>query len=350
MKKNKVKVLHLLSSNSLSGAENVVCTIIETFDDKFEMIYCSPSGRIKSVLENKKIPFYGLKKLSYFQVKKIIKEYHPDIIHAHDYKASCLAALFSNKAKIISHIHVNNKIMQSFNIKSLIYRLLCNNFNRIIWVSDSALNEYYLKKNVISKSSVIYNVVNQEQIIKKSNEYNTNCLYDLIFLGRLTYQKNPERLIEIIKGIKKHISNIKVAIVGDGLLLDNVHKLVIDNKLENNIDLLGFKSNPYPLLKCSKILIMTSRYEGTPMVALEAQALGKPIIATEVDGLKKIIKNNYNGFLSNENDLLIDMSLKLIENNNLYNDYSINSINNFKTVCDLKNYINNIRKIYEGIL
>ena len=117
----KKTVLHILNTNELSGAENVVCTIIKNMDNNYKMIYCSPNGPISQKLKEENIIFSPLKKLSYKEVKKTIETIKPDIIHAHDNRATVIASLFSKKYKIISHIHGNNIIMNSFNAKSFLF-------------------------------------------------------------------------------------------------------------------------------------------------------------------------------------------------------------------------------------
>lgn len=88
-----MKILHLLASDRFSGAENVVCQIIEMFkaDDEFEMVYCSPRGQIETALKEKGIKFLPIKKLTPLHLAKILKEYQPDIVHAHDVKSPAQA-------------------------------------------------------------------------------------------------------------------------------------------------------------------------------------------------------------------------------------------------------------------
>lgn len=343
------KILHVLQSSHFSGAENVACQIIKMFEDSadYEMAYASRDGQIRESLKEKNIKFYPMKKLCRKELKRVIDEYKPDIIHAHDNRTSIISSLFSRKCTIISHIHGNNKIMNSFNLKSFLFNICSKRFKRIIWVSESSLNDYYFKNNVIDKSVVQYNVINSDEIIKKSNLYEYGKEYDLIYIGRLAYPKNPERLIEIMRLLKEKNENINMAIVGDGVDRPKIEELINKYKLNNNITLYGFQKNPYPILKNSKILIMTSIYEGTPMIALEAQALGKPIVATPVDGLKKIIINEENGYLSDDNNDIAQKIIQFLNNQDEYNKLAKDSFNIFKTKNNIKKYFEKIKIIYE---
>ena len=338
----KIKVLHILSSNKYSGAENVACTIIKHINNKYEMIYCSPEGPIENVLKTKGINYFPIKSFKKRDLQKVVNDFKPDIIHAHDNKATILAARLNYKCKKISHIHGNNKILNTINIKTLIFNYFSKYIDFFIWVSDSALNDYYFKDNIISKSVVLYNVVDKNEIIKKSKLESIDYRFDLIYLGRLGYPKNPRRLLKIISMLKQKKNDISVAIVGDGPEREYMENYISDNNLDNNIKMFGYKSNPYPILSKSKILIMTSIYEGTPMCALEAQALGKPIVATPVDGLKKIVIDGYNGFLTNDDDDFVDKILLALDNN-----YSDNVIKLFDDNNNINNYISKIEDIYK---
>jgi len=341
----KLKVLFLLASSNFSGAENVVCTIIENIRNDIECFYCCPNGNIREQLEERKIKYIPLKRLSYFELKKYIKKYKPDIIHAHDYRASFLATLFCKKCKIISHIHVNNPTMTKRNIKSYMYRVLARRYKKIIWVSDSALDNYYYKKNILNKSIVLYNVINSKEIERKANIDKCRKNYDLIFIGRLSEQKDPERLIEIIRLLKEKKENIKLAILGEGEKRLLIEDKIFKSSLQDNIDLYGFINNPFPILKNSKLLIITSRWEGTPMVAIEAQALNKPIISTPVDGMKKIIKNDFNGFISDNNNEIAYKILQYLDDSQ-YEILARNVKNNFVYINNSDEYFKKLKKIY----
>lgn len=341
----KKKVLYLVGSNKFSGAENVVCTIINNMNDNIESLYCCPKGPIEEQLKIRKIKYELIDKLSYGCLKKVVKKYKPDYIHAHDYRATFYASLFYKKCKIISHIHVNNPLMNKKTIYSILFNSVFKRISNIVWVSDSALDNYCYKMKVFNKSQVIYNVIDSKYIKKRSEEYDPKEFFNLVFIGRLSTQKNPERLIDIIEMIKQKNDDISLAIIGDGEKKNELEELIESKKVSKNVKMYGFQENPYPILKKSKILIMTSRWEGTPMVALEAQALGKPIISTPVDGMKKIISNDVNGYLSDNNNELVNHVISYLDDKN-YSKLCKNVKDNFKKINNEKEYFNKIKKLY----
>ena len=120
-----MKVLHLLSSNRFSGAENVACQIINMFrgDKQMEFIYCSPEGSIRQALLDRGVFYVPLAGLTPGALKKVLRDVKPDLVHAHDMKASFLAALTVGRIPMISHIHNNNFDSQKPTPKAILYRL-----------------------------------------------------------------------------------------------------------------------------------------------------------------------------------------------------------------------------------
>lgn len=335
-----MKVMHLLATDSFSGAENVVCQIIDMYknNENIDMIYCSPNGKIKDKLVEKNIKFYPLDKLSYSSIKKAIMEFKPDIIHAHDIKATIYASLFSKECKIISHVHGNSLDMRKLSLKSLLFLAAVKKVEHIFWVSDSSLSQYKFYKQICNKSSVLVNVVDKKEIIYNSKKFNIDEKYDAVFVGRLVELKNPKRLLSIFASVTDKVPNAKLAIVGNGPMYDELNEYIKENKLNNNIFLLGFQANPYVYIKNSKIMLLTSIYEGTPMCALEALCLGKPIVSTPTDGMKELIKQGFNGFLSDNDAELINYIVELITNDSKLQEMSNNADDDSTKINDIKKY------------
>ena len=328
----------------------MVCQIIDLFkDENIQMVYCSHDGQIREKLKEKKITFYPMSKLSFLELSKVIKEFQPDIIHAHDIRASVIATIFSCKIKVISHIHGNHEDMRKVCMKSLLFLLASIGLKKIIWVSNSAYNQYKLKSLIENKSMVLYNIINIDRLYERLFLDQNTYEYDVVYLGRLSYPKNPLRLITVLKLLVTNTTNIKIAIIGDGVLLDETKDYANKLGILENITFLGFVDNPLKILAESKVLIMTSIYEGTPMCALEAMALGVPIVSTPTDGMIDLILDNYNGFLSDNNTVLADKLKEIIEDSNLQRRLSSNTKEKIKKINDLEEYKFNINRAYFNI-
>ncbi len=306
MEKGKLKVLHLLESDRFSGAENVVCQIFEMLRDwDYEMAYSSMDGQIREALAKRGIPFRPMKKLTLKEAHRVVQAYKPDIIHAHDMRASVIASIVGGRAKVISHMHGNNSKMRKLNARTLAYLACSSRFGRIIWVSRSSFESYRFTRQISRKSAVLYNTLNPKQVMEKAGRGQAEA-YDVVFLGRMSYPKNPEKLLRVLRLAADKNPCMRAAVIGDGELFESTRCLAKEMGLADNVTFLGFLENPMAILKNAKVMVMTSRYEGTPMCALEAMILGVPIVSTPVDGLADLVEDCENGFLAEADEELAD--------------------------------------------
>ena len=109
------------------------------------------------------------------------------------------------------------------------------------------------------------------------------------------------RIIDAVEHLKGNTKqNFRVIFIGDGPDIEKYQKIIEDKKLENEIILLGRRKNPYPYLKMADCVILTSDYEGYPVVFVESMTLNKPIITTKVSGTESIEKEGY-GLITDKN-------------------------------------------------
>lgn len=334
----KKRILHILASNKYSGAENVVCTMIECFKDEIDMAYCSPIGEIKEIIEDKKIAYYGLKKFNINEIKKTIEIYNPDIIYAHDFKASILAGAINFNGKVISHLHKNDPAMKRISIKSIIYYIISKKFYKIVGVSKSILNEYIFKNGIKDKFNIFYNFVDSDEINKKAKEIRLKKKYNICYVGRLSSEKNPLIFIEIVKELNKNKKTTAV-LVGDGILKEECIKKIEEYQLQKVVDLVGFQKNPYPYILNSDICIMPSKFEGFGLVAIESMVLNKPVFNSGVGGLKEIFQND-NYYICNNINEYVKKTIKQFKKNE---DFS-HLTNKF---TDKNTWKNKLRDIFE---
>ena len=344
----RIKVLHLLASRNYSGAENMACTIIANMSDSFEMAYCSPDGPVGQKIAERNVNYIGIKDLKYRHLKKIVCEFNPKIIHAHDYRASVMARRFRRYGiRIVSHIHQDSPTVRKLSVASIVYKVASASFDKTIWVSDAAYRNYYFSKSINAKSVVLYNIVDREYIRKCSKSELNHDRYDVVFVGRLIELKKPKRALGIMKSVLSTDPTIKMAFIGDGEDFNDIKNAVARLGLCDSIKMCGFVKNPYPILRNSKVLLITSVREGTPMVMLEAQALGKPVVSTKLSGFDRIIQNGCNGFLANSDQALSAAILEIVDDSK-YRNYVKNTKEHFNTINDEHKYFDTLRGIYEG--
>lgn len=171
--------------------------------------------------------------------------------------------------------------------------LKCEEFKQIVFVSKES-RENFVKLFPNCKEKAIYcnNLINGKKIIEKSEEEineKKESLITFLNVGRHDEkQKRLTKLIEVAEKLKKDGLNFRILFVGDGQD-HNMYKEIVKNKqLEDTIIFLGKKKNPYPYYKISDCVVLTSDYEGYPVVFLESMILKKPIITTNVSDHEQI--------------------------------------------------------------
>ena len=170
-------------------------------------------------------------------------DFEPDIIHAHDIKATIYASLFSKKCKIISHVHGNSIDMRKTSLKSLLFLIVSKKVEHIFWVSDSSLSQYKFYKQICNKSSVLVNVVDKKEIIYNSKKFNIDEKYDAVFVGRLVKLKNPKRLLNIFLSVVGKVPTAKLAIVGNGPMYDELKEYYGKIQYSYSFNLNGSRAN-----------------------------------------------------------------------------------------------------------
>ena len=334
-----MKVMHVLSSRIYSGAEKVVCQIIKSFRDEVDMVYCSPdSDIVRQMLCEQNVTFLPMENMSISELKRVIAQVQPDLIHAHDMRASLFSALSCGKIPLISHIHNNAYDARGLSAKTVGYLLAGFKAKHILWVSNSSYEGYAFHKLFAKKSSVLYNIIDTEVIFDKKAQDDNTYDYDMIYVGRLTFQKDPQRLMRLCALLKASKPDLKVAIVGTGELEEEVKALCVELNIQDNVHFLGFQSNPIKMVHDSKAMILTSRWEGTPMCALEAMALGTPVVSTPSDGMTDLLDDGINGYLTDDDAVMAEKLLKIMSDDAHRSFLGENAKKKFAEINDAPKY------------
>ncbi|MFQ7302005.1 MAG: glycosyltransferase [Beduini sp.] len=345
----KIKVLHVLNTSTYSGAENVAISIINQTKNNVNSYYASLDGSISEVLEENKIKFYSMQKLTVRNLKKIIQLTNPDVIHAHDYTATIISTLCFPQAKIVSHIHNNSPWIKKRGVYSIVFFVSSLFVSKILTVSNSIEEEYVFSKFIRHKIKCISNPIDVTRIINQANEIKYFNSFDYIYLGRITDQKNPDLLFDIIEKTVKIKNDVKVAIIGEGDLYQLFKKRISDSNFVENVTIFGFQSNPYPILKKSKALCLPSKWEGFGLVAIEAMALGVPVVCSGVGGLKDIVTNQCGKICNQLNDYVCEL-YELLSDNDYWEKKHKCALSQAKQLDNSKEYYCQLLEVYKRVL
>ncbi len=334
-KNKKVRLLFTSYDLSIGGIETSLVNLLNAIDkNKYSITLLLEKkkgillNKIDKEVEVECYKVYDISPRIISKVINIIKRFIFSTFNFNTYDFSCCYATYSyagNKiAKIASQnssiwVHSNyrqaysniNDTLEFFNSRRM------NDFRRIIFVSKESEKDYLeLYPKDKGKTLVFNNLIDIKSILNKKDE---NVSLEkpknkklLVFVGRL--DEKSKRITRIID-IAKNINNIAIWIIGDGKDKEMYEKLINDNKLEKKVSMLGSIKEPYNYMNLADYIILTSEYEGFPVIYLEALALDKEIITTipvsddsldfnkiahiiskdnYVEDIKKILNNNQN--------------------------------------------------------
>lgn len=163
-----------------------------------------------------------------------------------------------------------------------------------------------------SKIHDIYNGYDLDEISRLAREkaIDRSGRFRLVSVGRLSSAKNVLLQVEAVENLQKKGIDIELVLLGEGELKADIIKIAKGNP---NIRPVGFQSNPYPYILSSDALIITSLAEGFPTVAVEAMALGKPVISTPVAGTDELISEETGLLIDWNADSVVDGILKAMD-------------------------------------
>lgn len=345
----KLKVMHVLNTGGYSGAEHIVIDLICGNRDQCQCVYVSRKGKIQEILKKEGIEHHAIKRMTFYEIRRQIHRIRPDVIHAHDFTAGIVCSAFAKAVPVIHHLHQNSPWMKGKNIKSMAYRLSAQKASCILAVSESVMKEYVFGREFLKKTKVMGNPFDASKIraLAKKGEWKEGC--DLLFCGRLSVPKNPLLFLDIVLEVKKKIPDIKAVMIGDGELKHCVMEKIKNENLQHTIQMLGFMENPYGVMKNCRVLCMPSLWEGFGLAALEAMALGKPVIASAVGGLTHFVDESCGALCEGQSEFA-DRISKLLLSPDIYEKKSKGAMARSEKMDNATEYVDAIVGLYNEVL
>ena len=254
---------------------------------------------------------------SFFTLLKLIRKFQPDIIHTHTAKAgvlgrfACLIAHPSAKRIHTFHGHLLNGYFPQFKTKLvvLIERFLASISVKLIAVGNQVRDDLLAAKvGHLEQYSVIFPGLEELGFQSKESArtvlgLDQNKVY-IVFVGRLTQIKRPDRLIEIARHLKVKYPKVELLIAGAGEKFLEMQALAIRESLPTVF--LGWRNDIGKILSAGDIAILCSDNEGIPLTLIQASQAGLPIVSTNVGSVGDIVLNGETGILTevNSNSLI----------------------------------------------
>ena len=298
------KIALVISSLSSGGGERVVATLSQEFAKRYEVtiilfdsanIDYKYGGEIIDINCPEKSNFfsktYNLLKRAY-RLKKIFQQKQFDHIFGFMESANYPSILASRNT--IASLHID------FHFLNPIERMLVSNIyplaKAVAPVSDDIATT--LKQDLaLDNVTRIYNPVPFEELEELATEPLDHSRKFLVAVGRLTYQKHFDLMIDAFAESKAQ-QDCDLVILGEGELRSDLEQQIVDLNLQDKVHLPGRLKNPFNYMKNAEFMVLSSRAEGFPMVLIEALSLNCPVVATDCPtGPREIILKDVNGLL-----------------------------------------------------
>jgi len=280
--------------------------------------------------------------LSFFPLKKLLKKQEPDflIVQLITSLPMLLLIIYNFKTKFVLRISGLPKL--NF-FRKLLWRIALKKFYLVTCPTKSTL-EHIKSLNLINpnKIKLLYDpVISVKQIRQKLNKKN-KFKFNNYFLaaGRLTKQKNFLFLIKAFQKILTKHPQLNLIIAGEGEERVVMEKYIYQNDLTKKIHLVGYIENIFPLIRDARAFILSSLWEDPGFVIIEAAFCRTPILSSNCfTGPREIIKDNFNGFLFESDDIasFIEKFEKLIIVKNNH-EILLNNIKNIKKFTLFNHY------------
>jgi glycosyltransferase involved in cell wall biosynthesis len=329
MKLEDQNILFLTRTMKLGGTENVVLQLCEIFKPLVnKVIVCSCGGVNENKLKEMGIKHYIIPDISeknphsivktIITIKKIVDKENITIVHSHHRMAALYAELICDKS-IVKIANAHN----TFHDKKTLTRLAYRN-TKLIAVGEMVkknLVEYYEIPS--EQVTVIHNAIKpfEDKITIDSTieKLHQDGYFVVGNVGRLSEQKGMEYFIDAIPAVLKQHSKTKFLIIGKGELEEELKKRVADLKVEDAVIFMGYRSDIQNLMSQLDLEVLSSLWEGFPLIPIEAFSVGRTVVATGVDGTLEIVQNEENGLMiePRKPDQIAEAISRFIEDKNL---------------------------------
>lgn len=354
-----MRVLQIINSLAMGGAEKLVTESVALFRHKNVNVNVVTLKRTNSTLENE-IENVSLSKGSVynpfliFKIIPLLKKY--DLIHIHLFPTLywvVIAKFISfNNVKLIYTEHSTNNKRRGNKLLQLFDRIIYRGLDKIVTISSEV--DVQLKLHLGLKSYeqmiLIHNGINFEKYNNarphlKANFFDDNSVI-LIQVSSFRYPKDQKTVIDALQILP---DKYKLLLVGSGPDIDGMKEYCEKLNLSDRIQFLGIRTDVQCLLKMSDFIILSSAYEGMSLSSIEGMSVGKPFIASKVSGLTSIVEGYGILFEFGNHQELANVIEKLHLNENLYKQVSDKCLGRAK-MFSLNNTVDQYINVYQNLI
>lgn len=237
---------------------------------------------------------------------RICRERNVTIWHAHDYKSNALGLLVRqfHPMHLVTTAHGWVRFTTRTSLYYRVDRFCMKRYEQVICVSQDLYQQCRRSGIREDRLHLIDNAIVLEDYSTAPPAYHERTVFGIDSAalligaaGRLSEEKGFHHLIDAVSRLIREGQNLKLLIAGEGHLRDELQQQINELNLTNRIRLVGFLPDPRMLYRAIDLFVLSSLREGLPNVVLEAMASGRPVVATECNGIPRLLTNEENGLL-----------------------------------------------------
>ncbi|MGN0774047.1 MAG: glycosyltransferase [Candidatus Ventricola sp.] len=357
MAKSKTKVLFLIHDLGHGGAEKVLVNLVNHLDrNKFDItVIALFGGGVNEQFLKPDIHYKAVFPKDFPGNSHVMKLFSPRLLHRlfvkehYDIEVSYLegpsARIISGcqhaDTKLVSWIHctMSSKKEIAASFRSEREAKACYDcFDQMVFVSDSVREAFLRYCPLSTKTCVLYNTNETDQILSLKDEPVEENVFSegeirLCGVGKLLPTKGFDRLARIHKRLRDEGYPVHSYVLGNGPEKEKLEAYLTEHHLENSFTLLGYQINPYKYVAKCDLFVCTSIAEGFSTAATEALIVGTPVCTTEVSGMREMLgENNEWGVVTeNDDDALYRGIRRFLEAPEMLNDYRLRARQRGKT-------------------
>lgn len=328
-----MKILHIITSLRTGGAEKLMVDLLprlRDFGNEVELLlFDGTRTPFYDELEKVDVKIHHLaiggnvyNPLNIFRLRKYLTDY--DIVHTHNtacqYFTPLAKILSRNKCKLFTTEHNTFNRRRAILGWEYIDRFIYKHYDSIISISQKATDNLIAFIGNKYKISTIENGIDLSKfkLLSPANFNSRNKIITMI--AGFREQKDQDTLIKALSLLPQEY---KLWLVGDGERRQILEKLVIELDLGNRVEFLGIRSDIPQILEKSHIVVLSSHWEGFGLAAVEGMASGRPVIVSDVGGLREIVRGYGILFPPQDAKTLANEIKSLCENKNRYNQIAL---------------------------
>ena len=364
-----MKILHLISSGGMYGAEAVILNLSQALQSRadhsevalFENLphpnYDLETAAAKRSIITYRIPCHGQIDLAVpRRIRDLSRSTQADIVHAHGYKADLYAwaALHNTEIPLVSTCHTwydNNLLLRAYGIAD---RRVLRSFAAVVAVSKE-VKARLLAANVLpERVTIIPNGINTSAFLvqnaRPAPEAKTS--HTVALVGRLSYEKGIDLFIQAASRVLSDFPETHFRIIGEGPDRLALEQLIRTFNIAESVSLLGRKDDMPSVYAAVDIIVSSSRQEGLPISLLEAMASGRAILATAVGEVPSLIQDQQTGLLVPPNDIsaLVAGMRALLISASLRQQLGAAAKSRVEAEFSARHMTEAYRRIYSGVL